>query len=181
MIEVRSSPEIIYDLPIDNIFIKESFLDKNICKELILENEANIELGKPKNWSGVWSKCYLNLDHSIHSILNNVWEEAELYFNTKLLFVEQYHLKKYEIKNFYGTHVDNFGSIAKKIDRKLSLVVQLSDENEYSAGNLSIKGNAVTKKIGSIIIFPSSYQHEVKQIANGTRWSLISWAWGPAF
>jgi len=179
MIEVRESPQIVYDYK-DNIFVKESFLDETICDKLIEENNEATISGKPIHWKGNWNKCDLDINHTIHNELDKVWEDAQEFYGTKLQFVEKYHLKKYTFGNFYGNHVDNYVSVTKRIDRKLSLVVQLSDENEYGAGDLVIVGNVMTKKKGSVIIFPSAYTHEVKPIGFGTRWVLIAWGWGSA-
>ena len=58
--------------------------------------------------------------------------------------------------------------------------VQLTDRSEYTGGELLVLGRDIcAKSKGSVTIFPSIFSHEVKPITSGTRWSLISWAWGP--
>jgi len=180
MIPVKQTPEIIYDFS-DNLFVKENYLNDEVCDALIEECSAKVIKGKPSNWSGSWSKHFLDCDHYIHQNLNSIWEEATDFYGTTIDFIEQYHVKKYTFGNFYGSHTDNFISVSKRIDRKLSLVVQLSHESDYKSGNLSIAGNIMTKNRGSVIIFPSAYIHQVSTVGFGERWVLISWAWGPVF
>lgn len=35
--------------------------------------------------------------------------------------------------------------------------------------------------LGTAIVFPSRFVHEVRPVTFGARWSLITFAWGPAF
>lgn len=76
--------------------------------------------------------------------------------------------------------------------RKLSIVVQLSPDNDYAGGDLEIsesivggKGNlpnsGALRKQGSVFVFPSFLTHRVTPIVRGTRYSLVSWYEGPAF
>ena len=69
--------------------------------------------------------------------------------------------------------------------RKLSISVQLSNEDEYEGGELEIvyaPNNFIApKKKGTIIIFPSFLVHRVKQVTKGNRFSLVLWIDGPAF
>lgn len=69
--------------------------------------------------------------------------------------------------------------------RKLSISVQLSDENEYEGGELEIvtaPNNFIApKKKGTIIIFPSFLVHRVKEVKKGNRSSLVLWVDGPPF
>jgi len=180
MIPVKKMPEIIFDYT-DNLFVKENYLDKEVCDNLIKECIDKTQKGKPVNWSGSWSKYFLDCEHDIHQHLDSVWQEAINFYEATIDFVEQYHVKKYTFGNFYGPHTDNFISVSQRIDRKLTLVVQLSDELNYKSGDLSIEGNIMTKKKGSVIIFPSAYKHQVNNVGFGERWTLISWAWGPVF
>ena len=77
--------------------------------------------------------------------------------------------------------------------RKLTLVVQLTDAEEYKGGKLflSIPNNiggisepseveAVDFNLkGSIIVFPSWTKHKVSEVTEGTRYSLTAWFAGP--
>lgn len=64
--------------------------------------------------------------------------------------------------------------------RKVSLVMQLSDPEEYEGGDLELwpGGNAITipKKKGTLVIFPSFIMHRVTPVTKGIRKSLVLWA-----
>ena len=66
--------------------------------------------------------------------------------------------------------------------RKLSIVVQLTNPNSYTGGELflSTGGNKIhcPNKWGAVIVFPSILQHEVIPIQSGNRYSLVSWISG---
>ncbi len=82
----------------------------------------------------------------------------------------------------YTWHQD-FGSSG--ISRKLSMVLQLSDPNEYEGGELQIltsgQPNTVWKKRGLITVFPAWTLHQVTPVVKGTRQTLVTWISGPAF
>jgi PKHD-type hydroxylase len=103
----------------------------------------------------------------------------------------------YTKNQYYGWHQDSWeeayktpGTMQGKI-RKLSMTVSLSDQKEYSGGNLEfdfrqyskIKSH-VCKEInskGSLVVFPSFVWHRVTPVTRGTRYSLVSWYLGDPF
>jgi PKHD-type hydroxylase len=88
----------------------------------------------------------------------------------------------YAPNGHYGWHVDMGENTP---NRKLSVVVQLSDPSEYEGGDLEIwrGGNPVVeiKNKGAACIFPSWEMHRVTEVTSGVRKSLVIWASGPAF
>jgi PKHD-type hydroxylase len=81
----------------------------------------------------------------------------------------------------YTWHVDK---IANGIIRKLSIVVQLTDENEYVGGDFEIndgKQESLSRKRGTVLAFPSYTLHRVSPVTQGTRHSLVSWISGKPF
>lgn len=69
--------------------------------------------------------------------------------------------------------------------RKLSMVLFLTDPNEYEGGQFEISmGNGyqcVEQKKGRVIAFPSWILHRVKPVTKGNRKSLVYWICGPKF
>jgi PKHD-type hydroxylase len=69
--------------------------------------------------------------------------------------------------------------------RKLTIVVQLSDPGDYDGGALELRGDssitAAPRERGLATIFPSFMLHRVTPVTKGIRWSLTLWAHGPAF
>ena len=69
--------------------------------------------------------------------------------------------------------------------RKLTVVVQLSDPAHYQGGALQIQPDNTLAEAprarGTAAIFPSFALHRVTPVTEGQRWSLTLWAHGPAF
>lgn len=82
----------------------------------------------------------------------------------------------------YDWHIDK---AFMSTTRKLSLVVQLTDPNEYEGGNLELLYQEEPVKMdraqGSISFFPSYVTHRVTPITKGTRYSLVGWIAGENF
>lgn len=81
----------------------------------------------------------------------------------------------------YSPHVDCGSSSV----RKLSISVQLSDENDYDGGdvvcNYGYHGDVLPRTQGTVLAFPSYALHGVKPVTRGTRYSLVAWVTGPQF
>lgn len=83
----------------------------------------------------------------------------------------------------YDWHLD-FGG-RRTSTRKLSMVVQLSDPDDYEGGRLQFMINrdildAPIEK-GTVIFFPSYLMHRVTRVESGMRNSLVCWFHGPPF
>ena len=82
----------------------------------------------------------------------------------------------------YVWHQD-FGSSG--ISRKLSMVLQLSDPQDYKGGELQILTGKTPKNIkkerGLITVFPAWTLHQVTPVIKGTRQTLVAWVSGPDF
>ena len=93
---------------------------------------------------------------------------------------------------FYSWHQDGLdGGVA---NRKLSIVIQLSDPAEYSGGEVQFFEVAddyddeqlevftrLSRQRGTAIVFPSFEYHRVLPLRAGLRHSLVSWVSGPPF
>ncbi|HWJ71518.1 MAG TPA: 2OG-Fe(II) oxygenase [Sphingobium sp.] len=83
----------------------------------------------------------------------------------------------------YDWHQDVWLESPRPFDRKLSLVVQMSDPGDYRGGQfeffgLESPGDRFAPR-GSLLIFPSFLQHRVLPVTEGVRRSLVSWVEGP--
>lgn len=106
--------------------------------------------------------------------------------NFNLSFMETLEIKKYDINDRFGKHYANYLSTDIGIDRKLNLIVQLSEDIDYEGGDLYVLDSngerlKFSKILGTLIIFPSNYLHGVSTIKKGSRYSLITHIWGPEF
>lgn len=84
----------------------------------------------------------------------------------------------------YDWHHDVNWDNTKNFDRKLSMVVQLSDPDTYEGGRFEFSEvqnpkDEDFKQQGSILIFPSYLLHKVTEVTKGVRYSLVSWVRGP--
>ena len=103
--------------------------------------------------------------------------------------VEDIQITKYGVGGFYGFHTDSYSSHFFKDShgkvRKLSMSVQLNDD--YEGGELQvarisrgeIQIDTMEKAKGTVIVFPSSLEHQVKKVTSGERYSLVAWFKGP--
>ena len=71
-------------------------------------------------------------------------------------------------------------------NRKLSFSVQLSDDAEYTGGDLRFhyiknQPEVAPREKGTVIFFPSWIVHDVTPVTQGTRRSLVGWVNGPNF
>lgn len=73
--------------------------------------------------------------------------------------------------------------------RKLSMVIQLSNSEDYEGGNFEmykddcdqVPDAQAIRQRGTVIMFPSFLRHRVTPVTKGLRYSLVSWHEGPCF
>jgi len=124
------------------------------------------------------SKWVFETLSSVVSSLN-----AEFFGFDLLGFGEAFQLTNYHEDNqgMYRWHQD-FGA---NVSRKLSLVLQLSEPEEYEGGELQILTSvdpiSIKKQRGLITVFPSWILHQVTPVVKGNRQTLVTWVAGPAF
>lgn len=84
----------------------------------------------------------------------------------------------------YEWHHDTFWANPTAYDRKLSVIVQLSDSNDYTGGDFEIDHQYVQPNMrekGTVFVFPSFLLHRVTPVTKGVRKSLVAWIEGPKF
>lgn len=108
----------------------------------------------------------------------------EPYLNLENLQFTEYSSKQ---EQHYDWHIDNnwITPNPNSWDRKLSVVVQLSDPSKYEGGRLELDGLVIPegnfRNPGDMVIFPSFLKHRVTPVTKGTRHSLVAWVSGPRF
>lgn len=83
----------------------------------------------------------------------------------------------------YDSHIDIFPN---GLIRKLTIVVQLTNPEDYDGGDLellcSVENPTPTKRDrGTVIVFPSWLMHRVMPVTRGKRHSLVGWINGNPF
>lgn len=98
-------------------------------------------------------------------------------------FTTDLQLAKYSEGHFFDWHMD-FGA-GDVSNRKLSITVQLCDEEEYEGGDLQFMINqhpfTAPKTKGTAVIFPSFGLHRVTPVTKGFRMSIVGWIGGPHY
>lgn len=82
--------------------------------------------------------------------------------------------------SFFSEHFDI--GLADAAQRKISLIIQLSDEDDYAGGDFVVCDRVTMPKArGTACAFPSWFSHRVDKVESGTRYSLAAWATGSYF
>lgn len=110
----------------------------------------------------------------------NLWEFDINHFKDAIQYTE-YHGDK---EGHYNWHMDIGGGNSGT--RKISIVVQLSDPDDYEGGELQLQTGgehytSIIKKKGSVTLFPSYIRHRVTPVTKGVRKSLVLWVGGSTF
>ena len=130
-------------------------------------------------------------DQNSKFIADLIWKYAEEANNNAFGFditnvnEIQYTIYNSEEKGKYDWHFDTFWANPKMVDRKLSVIIQLSDSDDYEGGDFEIdqqynQPQGIRQK-GTVFVFPSFLRHRVKEVTKGTRKSLVAWIEGPKF
>jgi len=106
-------------------------------------------------------------------------------FGYELAQFEPFQLATYRAENagFYNWHVD-LGAGASA-NRKLSLIVPLTDPSEYEGGQFQSffdsEPETIPMPLGRVLAFPSYMLHRVTPVTRGIRRSLAVWVCGRPF
>jgi PKHD-type hydroxylase len=103
-------------------------------------------------------------------------------FNIDINYMPSTQFTEYTEGAFYDWHYDINWESNLAYDRKLSIVIQLSDPSEYDGGIFEFQEveTPVNFKLrGSILVFPSYLVHRVTKVTRGKRLSLVNWMEGP--
>jgi PKHD-type hydroxylase len=165
-------------------------------EKLLKDKKYKKKLKQKRNSNVVWLA-----ETWIYNIINQLIDTANKNagWNFEINWNEPSQFTIYKKGQFYGWHEDgyvdpynepnNLNSHGKI--RKLSLVMSLSDPNDYKGGNLMFKllgenKNTILKcneikSRGSVVVFPSFIRHKVTPVTDGTRYSLVNWSIGYPF
>jgi PKHD-type hydroxylase len=115
-------------------------------------------------------------------------------FELSLMAGVQYAI--YDQNSFYTWHTDElempYGPLSPahwvRLNRKLSVAVQLTDPDAYTGGDLQLKdrlGNPMAiegvRELGTVVVFPANIAHTVTPVTSGVRNSLVGWVLGQPF
>ena len=168
--------------------------DRDIQKQPLNKKEIK-DLKKKRDSNIVWMDDRW-IYKEVHPYVREANQRAGWKFNWN--WSESCQFTKYKPGQYYDWHCDSWqgpytkeGPTKGKI-RKLSVTVSLSDEKDYTGGELEFqfrnqdnpKLTKVCKEIlpkGSLVVFPSFVWHRVKPVKKGVRYSLVFWNLGYPF
>ena len=80
-------------------------------------------------------------------------------------------LLKYTEGHFFVKHQDRHSIQGA---RKKTLVIQLSDVDEYEGGYLKVGDKSASKELGNVIVFDAGHIHEVTKITSGITYCFLA-------
>ena len=156
----------------------------SIEAQVALYGEANGSIGVSPNRSCQVKYIKFDQQRNLYTdILNNTFPFIDyhqpLFNNSLYRRLEIQHVTYYK-DDHYVKHVDTIiGKQGLQVQRKISLVLMLSDSNEYSGGKLVIGDKIVDMEKGDMVMFRPSIPHAVEKVTDGIRQTMVMWAQGP--
>lgn len=151
----------------------------------IIKNDSHGEINtKTRRTDIVWASSSTPVGCVLQTFVTMANVHAG--WNYSIYSMEDIQLGKYSDKDnsFYDWHTD-CPLITRPNQRKLSVVLMLSDPKDFEGGKLEIEdleeSVELLPKKGSIIVFPSFLKHRVTPVIKGTRHTAVGWMLGPSF
>ena len=179
--------------------LSENFIPNSVCDDIVKKGlslqeidgtlEGDKEDKKIRNSRVVWlDDCWIYDWISPHIQAMN----QQIGWNIDFSTPEQIQFTKYKEGQFYGWHQDHTprANDENTTQRKVSVVVPLSDSSDYDGGDLEFYDSVLnpqisedkkilkddrTRQRGTIIAFPSFAYHRVTKVTRGERLSIVIW------
>ena len=172
---------------------KDNFLSTEECDLIVKIGHAkNLELGNTKDNNKLktrksnisWLSPSDNLEWLYRRLTDVITDLNNQFFRFDIFGIQEgLQFTNYKAPDGkYDSHTDRgYGSVI----RKLSISIQLTNEDNYDGGDLELlqsdKADKMDKQQGKLIMFPSFVQHRVTPVIKGERNSLVIWVTGNNF
>ena len=115
----------------------------------------------------------------MYEVVRNVASDLnDEHYKFDITGIQQLQILRYRPGQFFLPHFDTFDGG----DRKLTMVINLSDPSEFLGGGLRVEcdlhNQKDVKKLGSATIFPTYIRHQALPVLWGSRWVLVAWLTG---
>jgi PKHD-type hydroxylase len=124
------------------------------------------------------SDAFMWLYNYVAAVTDEVNKE---HYQFDITDMQQLQVLRYRPGQWFKWHFDTFDGS----DRKLTMVINLSDPSKYMLGGLQIDGEWMksdhSKEQGSATFFPAWMKHCARAPILGTRWVLVAWITGQAW
>lgn len=187
---VQFKPDTSKITPEKYIFLAENLISKEMCLEIkkYLDDNPSAHRRNSKNpeiCEAHFTTCLMPEPNKlIYNSIQNLLLDYNSRHQYKLTYMEPVEIKRYDAGDQFSLHNDNYNGTPYGLDRKINIIVQLSDTDEYEGGDLTIGHPTfftVPRSLGTLVIFPANYVHRVSMVSSGSRYSLIGHVWGPEF
>jgi len=122
---------------------------------------------------------------SLHAKIREFCHMANQHWNVDITNLPPLQFTEYvDVGHHYDFHHDINWSRDDGLHRKISIVVQLTDPDEYEGGEFTFRylqnpDAEAIKKRGTVLCFLPYHYHAVSPIEKGARTSLVGWYEGP--
>lgn len=148
-------------------------------KATVMKRDGSNQRSIARTCSSCWlpkSQNYQWLYNYIASIVDEVNTE---HYRFDIMDMQNFQVLRYRPGQWFHWHWDFYDGS----DRKMTMVVNLSDSSDYIGGGLQVDGNWSGKEncrnIGAASFFPAWMKHRARAPIWGTRWVLVGWITGP--
>ena len=140
---------------------------------------------KVKSYTRTCDSCWVPKSDGFKWLYSYVAAVADEVNNEHYRFditdMQQLQVLRYRPGQWFKWHFDTFDGS----DRKLTMVINLSDPKSYVRGGLQLEADWMNvsdaNKQGSATFFPSWIKHRARAPIWGTRWALVAWITGPSW
>lgn len=178
---------------LDRHYFQDVFT-KDECHNIINFTDTSLqgsytEYGQQDNFSNTIKSKYINRTSGTEwvwgRITKYVWQVNGDFFNFNLNCIDDLQIMEYRKNSLFQWHIDING-VEHFTSRKLSVVVFLTERNDFKGGQLLFEFNenekeAIEMRQGSMLVFPSFQVHKVTPVIEGIRHTLVAWAHGTPF
>jgi predicted 2-oxoglutarate/Fe(II)-dependent dioxygenase YbiX len=183
-----------------HLFLERGFWSETACRRL-----REISKTTRSEEAGIYSEGKLSVDgrfrktarvlldrplsDEIHGSLLEIKPRLENYFDISLSGLQPFQFLQYRPGDYFRTHQDEKRP-PSETTRKVSFIVFLNSESSESetgfaggdvvfyenmAHNLADDGVHIPAEEGLLLAFSSYLLHEVREVRNGLRYSIVSW------
>ena len=144
----------------------------------VMKKDGTTRSSYTRTCSSCWvpfAEHYKWLYDVVRSVAMDLNEE---HYKFDITGIQQLQILRYRPGQFFLPHFDCFDGS----DRKLTMVINLSDPSEFLGGGLRVEcdlnGKENVKKLGAATMFPAYIRHQALPVFFGYRWVLVAWLTG---
>jgi predicted 2-oxoglutarate/Fe(II)-dependent dioxygenase YbiX len=126
---------------------------------------------------------------STEPIYDLLWAAAEdaasRHYGLKVSGINRlpHYVEYHEGRGHFHWHND-YSHESDEAPRKLTVVIQLSDPQDYRGGVFEVFGSSISegpRDLGAVFCLPSIIPHRVTPVTQGVRRAIVAWVAGPRF